>query len=310
MTSVSFDENNGKAVVAFTSPKSYGDLQLIDVKNGDGSQLTFYNTSYFKEHPPATLRKSSFDRAGFDIQARVWFPPEFDESRKYPLILDIHGGPNGCFYDTFTPVQHILATAGYVVLAVNPRGSSSYGLEFTMAVLGDWGGEDYQDLMMAVDELVDRPYIDESRLGVYGYSYGGFMSSWVVGHTDRFKAAVIGAPCINLSSMYGTSDIGISFGERQWGGLRKDALDKYMERSPLTYASNVTTPVLLMHGEADYRVPIEQGEQFFVTLKRLGKEIEFVRFPDSAHGFVRLGHPKLRVEYLARVLGWFEKHLE
>ena len=136
------------------------------------------------------------------------------------------------------------------------------------------------------------------------------MSSWVVGHTDRFKAAVIGAPCINLSSMYGTSDIGISFGERQWGGLRKDALGKYMERSPLTYASNVTTPVLLMHGEADYRVAIEQGEQFFVTLKRLGKEIEFVRFPDSAHGFARLGHPKLHVEYLTRVLGWFEKHLE
>ena len=131
----------------------------------------------------------------------------------------------------------------------------------------------------ALDEVSSRPYVDADRLGVTGYSYGGFMSSWIIGHDTRFNAAVVGAPCINLSSMYGTSDIGVIFGEPQWGGMRKDALDVFLERSPLTYAPNVETPVLLMHGEDDARCPIEQSEQYFVALKRLGKEVELVRFP-------------------------------
>ena len=135
------------------------------------------------------------------------------------------------------------------------------------------------------------------------------MSSWIVGHDDRFAAAVVGAPCINLSSMYGTSDIGVRFGEMQWGGRRVDALDAFLERSPLTYAPNVRTPVLLMHGEADARCPIEQSEQYFVTLKRLGKEVEFVRFPGCSHGFVRGGHPRMREEYLSRMLSWMNARL-
>ena len=146
-------------------------------------------------------------------------------------------------------------------------------------------------------------------MGVHGYSYGGFMSSWIVGHTNRFAAAVVGAPCINLSSMYGTSDIGVRFGEMQWGGLRKDALDKFLEHSPLTYAPNVETPVLLLHGEDDFRCPIEQSEQYFVSLKRLGKEVELVRFPGCSHGFMRLGHPKMREEYLARMMAWFDERI-
>jgi dipeptidyl aminopeptidase/acylaminoacyl peptidase len=179
-----------------------------------------------------------------------------------------------------------------------------------MAVLGDWGGEDYRDLMAAVDAVAARPYVDATRLGVHGYSYGGFMSSWIVGHTSRFKAAVVGAPCIDLPSMYGTSDIGVSFGEVQWHGTRWEALTLALERSPLTYAPAVETPVLLLHGEADLRCPIEQGEQYFVALKRHGKEVEFVRFPDCSHLFLRVGHPKMREEYLSRVLEWFQRHLQ
>ena len=135
------------------------------------------------------------------------------------------------------------------------------------------------------------------------------MSSWIVGHDTRFRAAVVGAPCIDLPSMYGTSDIGVSFGERQWGGTRQEAEQAFRERSPLTYAANVETPVLLLHGEADVRCPIEQSEQYFVALKRLGKEVEFVRFPGCSHLFLRSGHPKLREEYLARTLAWFHRHL-
>ena len=125
------------------------------------------------------------------------------------MVLDIHGGPQSAFYDAFNPIQQVLATAGYVVLAVNPRGSSGYGIDFVKAVLGDWGGEDYRDIMAAGDEMSGRLYVDETRLGVTGYSYGGYMTSWIAGHETRFKAAVVGAPVTDLSSMYGTSDIGV-----------------------------------------------------------------------------------------------------
>ena len=177
------------------------------------------------------------------------------------------------------------------------------------AVLDDWGGEDYLDLMAAVDEVAARPYVDETRMGVHGYSYGGFMSSWIVGHNDRYKAAVVGAPCTDLVGMYGTSDIGVSFGEVQWGGTFEESYQKLVDRSPITYVPNVAAPVLLLHGEADVRCPISQSEAYFVRLKRLGKEVEMVRFPGCSHSFPRQGHPKLREEYLARTLEWFERHL-
>ena len=308
-TAVSFDSSAQNAVVVAASPRSSGDLYLVDTNSGAETQLTDYNRQYFTEHPPAVMQKFTLERGGVQIQSRVSFPPKFDPSQRYPLIVDIHGGPQGRFSDSFDPRQQVLATAGYIVLAVNPRGSSSYGPDFARAVLRDWGGEDYLDIMAAVGELCDRPYVDSERLGVNGYSYGGFMSSWTVGHTTRFKAAVVGAPCINLQSMYGTSDIGTSFGETQWGGTSIERVDKLLEHSPLTYAPNVETPVLLMHGEDDYRCPIEQSEQYFVALKRLGKEVEFVRFPGSAHGFLLDGHPALREEYMRRMLDWFNRYL-
>ena len=305
----SFTVDARKAALVVVSPESSGDIRIADLEQSTDSRLTAYNDGYFSAHPTARLEKFSASRAGFDIESRLFLPPDFDSGQKYPMVLDIHGGPHGVFYDAFNPMQQILATNGYVVLAVNPRGSSSYGVDFLTAVLRDWGGEDYLDIMAAVDEVVSRPYIDSARLGITGYSYGGFMSSWIIGHDTRFRAAVVGAPCINLSSMAGTSDIGVSFGEVQWGGIRKDAVDVYLERSPLTYAPNVETPVLLMHGEADVRCPIEQSEQYFVTLKRLGKEVELVRFPGCSHPFVRSGHPRMREEYLARLLGWMNSHL-
>jgi dipeptidyl aminopeptidase/acylaminoacyl peptidase len=163
--------------------------------------------------------------------------------------------------------------------------------------------------MEAVDQVAKRPYVDISRMGVHGYSYGGFMSAWTVGHTDRFQAAVVGAPCIDLYSMYGTSDLGASWGEEQWGGSIVDAAEALAERSPIRYAANVNTPVLLLHGEADARIPIAQSEEFFVALKRLGKEVELVRFSNSSHSFTRSGHPKMREEYLARTLEWFDRWL-
>jgi len=309
-TGLALDRKLDRAVVAASTPASPGDLYEIDLGIGGYSQLSGHNAEYLKDHLAAGLEKFSIQRPGFDVECRLFFPPDFDDSQSYPLVLDIHGGPNGAFYDSFVPAQQVLASAGYLVLAVNPRGSSTYGTDFMMAVLGDWGGEDYQDLMAAVDQVCQRPYVDTESLGVHGYSYGGYMTSWTVGHTNRFKAAVVGAPCINLHSMYGTSDIGISFGEAQWGGSIVDATDKMLERSPISYAANVQTPVLLLHGDADARCPIGQSEEYFTVLKRLGKDVEFVRFPGCSHLFPRMGHPKMREEYLARTLGWFNKYLK
>ncbi len=307
MTNVSVDAAGRRAVALAASPTSAGDLHCIDVEAGAMTQLTNENVDYFQGHPAAGVEKFTITRGGMEIESRLLFPPNFDPSARYPLVVDIHGGPHGAFYDTFEPLQQVVATAGYLVLLVNPRGSSTYGADFTVAVQQDWGGEDYQDIMAAVDHLCDRPYVDSDRLGVHGYSYGGFMTSWVVGHTTRFKAAVVGAPCINLNSMYGTSDIGVSFGEIQWGGAWWDLEEAFRHHSPLTYAPNVETPVLLLHGEDDVRCPMEQSEQYFVALRRQGKEVELVRFPGCSHLFRRAGHPVLRKEYLARTLAWIDR---
>ncbi|MCH7802373.1 MAG: S9 family peptidase, partial [Chloroflexi bacterium] len=306
---VTFSAGAARAVIHNLPTDSAGDLVLIDVESGSATRLTDYNQGFFEEHPAARVEKFSIHRAGYEIESRLLFPTDFDPALQYPLVLDIHGGPHGVFADSFNTIQQVMTASGYLVLAVNPRGSSTYGVDFMKAVHRDWGGEDYLDIMAALDEVCGRDYVDSSRLGITGYSYGGFMSSWIIGHDTRFKAAVVGAPCTNLSSMYGTSDIGVRFGELHWGGVRKDALDAFMEHSPLTYAPNVETPVLLLHGEADLRVPMEQSEQYFVTLKRLGKVVEFVRFPGGYHGFVRGGHPRMREEYLSRLIAWMDKHV-
>ncbi len=307
--SLTLDAEARLAAVRSTPPDSAGDLHLVDLREGSQIRLTCSNDEYFADHPTGLMRKFSIRRGGMEIESRLVVPPDFDESQRYPLVVDVHGGPHGRFQDSFDSTHHVLATSGYLVLAVNPRGSTTYGLDFAKAVIGDWGGEDYLDIMAALDEVCDRGFVDDTRLGMHGYSYGGFMSAWAVGHTDRFRAAVVGAPVVDLVSMYGTSDIGVSFGEPQWGGTLADTFDTFVERSPLTYAANVDTPVLLLHGEDDNRCPIGQSEEMFVSLKRLGKEVELVRFPGCSHSFLRSGHPKMRVEYLRRMKGWFDDRI-
>ena len=298
----------GFAVAATSSPTSHGELVLIDLNSADVHTVTNLNSGFFDDHKVATLEKFTMERDGFEIESRVWFPADFDPSKKYPLVLDVHGGPHSAFYDSFYPIHQVAAGAGYVVVAPNPRGSSTYGLNFATAVHGDWGIGDYEDVMAAMEQVAARDYIDETKVVIHGSSYGGFMSSWAVGHTDRFNAAVIAAPVTNLESFYGTSDIGVNFSETQLGGERFETIDEYRFHSPLTYARNVNTPVLLLHGEDDIRVPIEQSEQYFVALKRHGKEVEFVRLPGTSHGIFRAKHPMIRSEYFKRMLAWFQKH--
>lgn len=306
---MSITRDNNSAAILASHTESPNQIYHVDLSNRSIIPVTNVNEEYFHTHTPGTMQKFYFNRNRSRIESRLILPPDFSENRQFPLILDVHGGPTGRFQDSFDSRQQVLSTAGYIVLCVNPRGSSSYGLDFAKAVLGDWGGEDYLDLIAAVDKISSRDYVDQNRLGIHGFSYGGFMSAWAIGQTDLFRAAVIGSPVINLLSMYGTSDIGVSFGESHWGGKLADNIDKFINRSPLKYVSNVKTPVLLLHGEKDYRCPIGQSEEFFVSLKRLNREVEFIRFPDCNHSFARNGPPKMKEAYLTNMKLWFDKHL-
>jgi dipeptidyl aminopeptidase/acylaminoacyl peptidase len=301
--------SEGLAVTAASEPGRAGELYAVDLKSGAKRRLTHLNDAYFEQHPPAKLEKLSVSSERMEVECRIWLPPDFDPSQSYPVLLDVHGGPHSVFYDAFYPVHQIAATNGYVVVAPNPRGSSSYGLEFATAVHGDWGGGDYVDVMAALSEVLRRPYADESRTVIHGSSYGGYMASWAVGHSSRFKAAVIAAPVTDLPSFYGTSDIGVPFSEVQFGGKRGENLAWYVRHSPLTYAESVSAPVLLIHGEDDNRVSIEQSEQYFVALKRADKLVEFVRMPKTSHGIFRAKSPRVREEYFSRMLAWYDRFL-
>tara|TARA_B100001123_G_scaffold124703_1_gene145263 strand:+ start:4763 stop:6685 length:1923 start_codon:yes stop_codon:yes gene_type:complete len=285
-------------------------IKVLNKQNNEIQDILIPNLKFYIEYTPSNMNKFSINRTGFDIESRVYYPSDFSDNNVYPLIVDIHGGPHGRFEDQIAINQEIFTKNGYIVIAVNPRGSSSYGSDFGKAVLNDWGGEDYHDIIESVNNLAKEKYIDSSKIGLYGYSYGGFMSSWIIGHTNQFKAAVIGAPCINLNSMSGTSDIGIKFGEEQWGGLRYDNVEKYQFNSPLTYAKNVTTPSIILVGDRDYRCPIEQAEQYFVTLKRMGNDVQLVRYPGGNHGMLSGSAPNLVIDYWTRAINFFDKNLK
>jgi dipeptidyl aminopeptidase/acylaminoacyl peptidase len=197
-----------------------------------------------------------------------------------------------------------LAAAGYVVILPNPRGSHGYGEEHASACVGDWGGADFEDLMGAVDHLVETGVADPRRLYVAGYSYGGFMSSWAVGHTDRFAAACVSAPVADLASLWGTTDVP-HFAEHELEALPWERPDVYAQRSPVSYLSNVTTPVQLFHWEGDLRCPIGQTDEVFQGLRRLGREVVMVRYPG---GFHIARSPSQMVDYLTRHLDWFNRH--
>lgn len=247
---------------------------------------------------------------GWPLHGWIMKPADFHPGEKYPLILEIHGGPHAMYSNSFFLEFQLLAANGYVVLYTNPRGSQGYGQEFVRAVQGDYGGKDFADLMAAVDYALSLGFVDSERLGVTGGSYGGFMTNWVVGHTNRFKAAVTQRSISNWISFYGTSDIGYYFTEWEIEGQPWADPAKLLAHSPLSYVDQIKTPLLILHSEKDYRCPIEQAEQLFVALKRLKRETQLVRFPESNHDLSRNGKPVLRVERLNRILGWFKRFLE
>jgi dipeptidyl aminopeptidase/acylaminoacyl peptidase len=271
--------------------------------------ITDFNGPLLRAAPSPGVERLSVRRAGETIDAWLLLPPDFDPARRYPLVLDIHGGPHNLYGEHFSPLQQCLAVHGFLVLYANPRGSGSYGRQFAQLVMRDWGGEDYHDLLAVLDAVLARGSVDPARVGIYGFSYGGYMTAWAIGQTDRFAAAVCGAPVFDLESFYGTSDIGFIFGELEFGAPPHTAPDWYAAHSPSTYAHRARTPTLILHGEADERCPIGQGEQMFVALHRAGCEVEFVRYPGGAHGFSGAGPLDHRLDVLSRVLAWYQRYL-
>ena len=242
------------------------------------------------------------------LEGWVLKPPGFRPGRKYPAILEIHGGPSAQYGSAFFHEMQWLAALGYVVGFGNPRGSSGYGLKFMSCTHARWGVLDYQDVMRLADWLFARPYVDRKRVGVTGGSYGGYMTNWLVTHTDRFRAAVTQRSVVNMESMYGTSDYGFAIAG-DFGGTPWRNVETLRRQSPLRYVQNCRTPLLIEHEEQDHRCPIEQAEQLFTVLKVLGREVELVRFEGESHGLSRGGRPQNRAERLRRIAAWFQRHM-
>ncbi len=309
LTGVSLDDARCFAVSPYMAFDCAGEIAVFDLSEGTSSVITHHNDAFTERIGAPDWQRFELERGGFSIESWLLKPADFDPNRRYPVVLMIHGGPNGFFGYRFIPNQQLLVNHDYLVVLPNPRGSTSYGREFTMQVLGDRGGEDYLDLMAVVDDVAQRPYVDTERIGIYGYSYGGFMTSWMVGQTDRFKACVCGAPSVDLKSQFGTSDIGWHYDTTQYQSQPHENPAWFAEHSPLTYAHRATTPTLLVSGENDLRCPTGQAEEFFIALCKAGCEVEFVRYPGMAHGFSSAGPAPYRVDFLNRTLNWFDQHM-
>ncbi|MCL6627863.1 MAG: S9 family peptidase, partial [Alicyclobacillus shizuokensis] len=245
------------------------------------------------------------------LQGWVMKPARFESGKRYPVILEIHGGPQTHYgYAMFHEMQW-LAAQGYAVVYTNPRGGTSYGQEFVNAVRHHYGEDDAADVLNGLEAALSQfDFLDGERVAVTGGSYGGFMTNWLIGHTQRFFAAVTQRSISNWISFYGCSDIGPLFVESQLGVSDVIAeRERLWQMSPLAHAAHIRTPLLILHSENDLRCPMEQAEQLYTTLKRRGAEVELLRIPNASHGLSRGGKPKLRVARLQAIFGFIDAHL-
>jgi dipeptidyl aminopeptidase/acylaminoacyl peptidase len=293
--------------LTLSDPMHPADLWVCRADGSGLRQLTRANPQLddLKLGATETVRWKS-PAGGWEIEGLLVKPADYQPGKKYPLIVEPHGGPAGVVTNSFRSMWQVLAGRGYAVLAPNFRGSDGYGKKFIEANVGDWGGGDYQDVMSGVDALIAKGNADPARLGVEGWSYGGFMTSWIVTHTNRFKAAVDGAGVTDLLSMYGTTDIQ-RFNEYYMLGRPWEKFEVYRKNSPMTYIAQAKTPTLILHGIEDRRVPISQGEEFYIGLKKVSVETEFVRYPREPHGFTEPNH---QIDRIQRTVAWFDKYLK
>jgi dipeptidyl aminopeptidase/acylaminoacyl peptidase len=290
---------------------------MRELYTANGTQLTHVGKDFIGGRTLSQVERfTAVSQDGTEVDAWIVRPPDFDATKRYPVILTIHGGPFTQYGTGFFDEVQVMAAGGYVVLFSNPRGGSGYSEAWGRAIRGPvgdagpgWGTVDYEDVMAVVDTALERfDFLDGDRMGVIGGSYGGYMTSWIVGHTNRFKAAIAERSVNNLVSMFGSSDLFWVF-ERQFGGPMWDNVEAHLEKSPSTYAKNIETPLLILHSESDLRCPVEQGEHLFSLLRLLGKEVEIVRFTAESHELTRSGSPIHRVQRFEIVLEYFARYL-
>ena len=248
---------------------------------------------------------------GSEVQGWTLHPPDFDPARRYPLAVYIHGGPHIMWGPGLRSMWHewqVAAARGYVVFFCNPRGSEGYGELWRDAIRGNWGEADAPDILAGIDALVARGYIDPNRIGVTGGSYGGYMTAWLIGHDDRFACAVAARGVYNLLTQHSTSDAHELI-EIEFGGFPWELYEELWDHSPLAHAHKIKTPLLLLHSELDYRVPISEAEQLFAILRRQKKVVELVRYPREGHELTRSGEPRHRADHMRRTLEWFDRYL-
>jgi dipeptidyl aminopeptidase/acylaminoacyl peptidase len=293
-----------------TTPTQPFDLFTLPTSGGELKPLTRTNGELLAEAEPVPAEDITFKGPdNWDIEGWVYRPS--DAQGAVPLILNVHGGPQAAWGHSFHFQAQALAGAGYATLYVNPRGSVGQGWEFTAAV--GWGVKDYQDLMAGVDAALALGGFDESKLGVTGISGGGFFSSWIVGHTDRFAAAVPVNGVYDHFTSYGVGDIIAQWFQHEFGGPyweSEEQWQKYRFHSPIAYVDKINTPVRLLQGEVDYRCPIPQAEQLLTALRVQGKTVDLVRFPGVSHGITRTGTPHQRYLYYALIHDWFDTYVK
>ena len=295
--------------VNMTTPEHPADVARVNV-DGERQRLTTLNDDLFKFKTIGKTEEIRFKSSHDELELQGWiiYPPDFDESKKYPLILEIHGGPFANYGSRFTAELQLMASAGYVVFYMNPRGSTSYGAEFANKIHHNYPGNDYEDLISGVDAVIEKGSIDSEQLFVTGGSGGGVLTAWIVGKTDRFKAAVVCKPVINWYSFALTADMYNYFYKYWFPGLPWEHQEDYMKRSPISLVGDVTTPTMLLTGTEDYRTPMSETEQYYQALKLRKIDTALVRIPGASHSIG--ARPSQLIAKVVHVLKWFETHKE
>jgi acylaminoacyl-peptidase len=298
---------NGRFAFTKASPATPATL-ATGTSTRDTTTLDTGNDAMLAQRSLGVVETIEFDSSADHRRLQGWIvkPPGFDPSKKYPLLLEIHGGPFASYAASFAAEIQLYAAAGYVVLYMNPRGSTGYGAEFANLIHHDYPDKDYDDLMSGVDTVAANGYIDSQRLFVTGGSGGGVLTAWIVGHTDRFRAAVVVKPVINWTSFVLTGDMTNYFYRYWFGDFPWENMQAYWKRSPLAYAGNVKTPTMLITGESDYRTPSSEAEQFYEALKMRKIDTALVRVPNASHDIS--ARPSLLIAKVAYVLAWFKTH--
>jgi dipeptidyl aminopeptidase/acylaminoacyl peptidase len=304
---------NGRIGFSACTPERPPDLYTAAPDGAQEQRLTDWNAKLLERKQVMPVEEIWYPAPdGVEIQGWLIKPPDFNPDKTYPLAVEIHGGPHAMWGPSTKSMWHewqALAARGYVVFYCNPRGSQGYGYAFADAIHGHWGDADMPDILAGVDYVSGLGFIDSARMAVTGGSYGGFMTSWIVGHDQRFAAAVSQRGVYHLNAFFGYTDVPELI-EGEFDGRPWESYEQLWQHSPLAYAEQIRTPLMIIHSEQDFRVPIPEAENLFLALRWLKREVEFVRYPREGHELSRSGEPRHRVDRLNRIIDWFDKNCQ